>query len=87
MNRVLNVVYLSLSLFSSLPLSSFLSLSLSLRGGATPEQVGVALGFVAQLVHYLAKFLLIPLEYPIKPYGSRSSITDSVHEEGSVERE
>jgi hypothetical protein len=50
------------------------------------EQVGVALGFAAHLVVILAKYLHIPLRYPIIPMSSRSVIFDAItqfrHAEG-----
>ncbi len=60
---------------------SFLSFSL----GTPADQTAVALGFAAHLVHLLGKFLLIPLQFPIKPVGSRSLIYDHFHEEQNLD--
>ena len=54
-------------------------------GSASPEQAAVALGFVAHLVHLLAHFLIVPLQYPIRPNGSRSIIIDDVHDDQSLD--
>jgi len=40
--------------------------------------LSVSLGYVAQLVHMMAKFLELPLRYPIRVMGSRSSVFDIV---------
>ena len=40
--------------------------------------LSVSLGYVAQLAHMMAKFLELPLRYPINPMGSRSSLFDLV---------
>ena len=40
--------------------------------------LSVSLGYVAQLVYMMAKFLELPLRYPIKAMGSRSSVFDPV---------
>lgn len=53
--------------------------------GTPAEQTAVALGFVAHLVHLLGKFLLVPLQFPIKPVGSRSLIYDHFHEEQNLD--
>ncbi|CAI7994487.1 UV radiation resistance-associated protein [Geodia barretti] len=49
------------------------------------EQLGVALGYVAHLVHHLGKILFIPLLYPIRPQGSKSVILDLVSEETLID--
>ncbi len=54
-------------------------------GGAQPEQIGVALGFVTHLVYLLAQFLLVPLQYSLRPHGSKSLVTDNLHEEQTIE--
>lgn len=40
--------------------------------------LSVSLGYVAQLVQMMAKFLELPLRYPVNPMGSRSSMFDLV---------
>ena len=76
----METLFLKVTQFSS---SKHHSLSLSL--GTPSEQTAVALGFVAHLVHLLGKFLLIPLQFPIKPVGSRSLIYDHFHEEQNLD--
>lgn len=49
------------------------------------DQLGVALGYVAQLVYQLGKILLIPLQYPIKPHGSKSFICDFISDEALID--
>ena len=49
------------------------------------EQLGVALGYVAHLIHHLGKILFIPLLYPIRPQGSKSVILDLVSEETLID--
>ncbi|GMM50870.1 hypothetical protein DASB73_018280 [Starmerella bacillaris] len=43
-----------------------------------PVQVGAALGFVAQMVVCLSRYLDVPLTYPITLCGSQSYITDNI---------
>ena len=45
------------------------------------EQLGVALGYTAHLVEQLGKVLLVPLPYPLKPNGSRSTVFDHITDE------
>ena len=45
------------------------------------EQYGVALGYTAHLVSLLGQVLQVPLQYPIKPCGSKSTISDHISEE------
>ena len=40
--------------------------------------LAVAIGYVAHLVYMMAKFMELPLRYPIRPMGSRSTIVDLV---------
>ena len=49
------------------------------------EQLGVALGYVAHLIHHLGKILFLPLLYPIRPQGSKSVILDLVSEETLID--
>ena len=42
------------------------------------DQLGIALGYVAQLVHHIASTLSVPLQYPIHLNGSKSSIYDYI---------
>ena len=49
------------------------------------DQFGVALGFAAHLVNHLSEVLLVPLQYPIKPSGSRSLISDHISEEAIID--
>lgn len=46
--------------------------------GEDDEMLSVALGNVCHLVHMIAKFLELPLRYPIRGLGSRSSVVDFV---------
>ncbi|KAI8979721.1 UV radiation resistance protein and autophagy-related subunit 14-domain-containing protein [Mycotypha africana] len=55
-----------------------LNLPNSVFDGQDEERIATALGFTAHLVSMLAYYLEIPLRYPIKPMGSRASITDPV---------
>lgn len=49
------------------------------------DHLGVALGYVAHLVHQLSRVLLIPLQYQVKPYGSRSHICDHISDEALID--
>ena len=49
------------------------------------DQVGVALGYTSHLVEQLAKVLLVPLPYPLKPNGSRSTIFDHISDKSLTE--
>ena len=49
------------------------------------EQLGVALGYVSGLVYHLSRVLLVPLQYPIKPNGSRSYICDCISDETLID--
>lgn len=46
--------------------------------GEDDTMLSVSLGYAAQLVYMMAKFLELPLRYPICPMGSRSSVFDVV---------
>lgn len=46
--------------------------------GEDDEMLSVALGNVCHLVHMIAKFSELPLRYPIRGLGSRSSVVDFV---------
>lgn len=39
--------------------------------------LSVGLGYVAHVLYILAQFLNVPLRYPINPYGSQATITDT----------
>ncbi|XP_068211269.1 UV radiation resistance-associated gene protein [Palaemon carinicauda] len=39
--------------------------------------LSVGLGYVAHILYILAQFLNVPLRYPINPYGSQATITDT----------
>ena len=67
------------------PFPHLLCLSPLLQALVQLEQTAVVLGFVAHLVHLLGKFLIIPLQFPIKPVGSRSLIYDHFHEEQNLD--
>ncbi|KAK7017528.1 hypothetical protein SK128_010348 [Halocaridina rubra] len=43
----------------------------------TDTALSVGLGYVAHILYILAQFLNVPLRYPISPYGSQATITDS----------
>lgn len=45
-----------------------------------PDQLGVALGYTAHLVEQLAKVLVVPLPYPLKFNGSKSTVFDHISE-------
>ena len=49
------------------------------------DHLGVALGYVAHLIHQLSRVLLIPLQYQVKPYGSRSYICDHISDEALID--
>ena len=49
------------------------------------DQFGVALGYTAHLVSHISRILFIPLQYPIKPNGSRSTISDHISEEAIID--
>lgn len=49
------------------------------------EHFGVALGFAAHLVSHLSKIMLVPLQYPVKPNSSRSTISDHISEEEVID--
>ena len=59
--------------------------NLSTSGRADQEQIGVALGFVAHLVFLLARFLMVPLQYILRPNGSRSIVSDNFHEDQGLD--
>jgi len=46
--------------------------------GEDESMLAVAVGSVSHLVYMMAKFLELPLRYPINPMGSRSSVVDYV---------
>lgn len=41
------------------------------------EALSVGLGYVSHILYILAQFLHVPLRYPITPYGSQATITDT----------
>lgn len=45
----------------------------------------MALGYVAHLVRHLAQILLVPLQYEIRPHGSRSHICDYISDEAIID--
>lgn len=45
---------------------------------STEDSLSAALGYVAQLTHALQFYLSVPLPYPLRPFGSRSSIRDDI---------
>jgi hypothetical protein len=49
------------------------------------EHFGVALGFAAHLVSHLSQILLVPLQYPVKPNSSRSTISDHISDEALID--
>ena len=59
--------------------------NLSTSGRTDQEQIGVALGFVAHLVFLLARFLMVPLQYILRPNGSRSIVSDNFHEDQGLD--
>lgn len=44
---------------------------------STDVTLSVGLGYVAHILYILAQFLHVPLRYPVKPYGSQATITDT----------
>ena len=66
-------------LVTTLPLE-FVALEPSIQ-----DQLGVALGYVAQLVHHLASTLSVPLQYPLHLNGSKSSIYDYISDISAVQ--
>lgn len=46
--------------------------------GADEESVAAALGSVCHCVSLLARYLAVPLRYPMRPVGSRSLVTDAI---------
>ncbi len=42
------------------------------------EEIATALGYVCHLVFMIAKYLELPLRYPLKPMCSRSSVTNPI---------
>ncbi|KAI9362074.1 UV radiation resistance protein and autophagy-related subunit 14-domain-containing protein [Zopfochytrium polystomum] len=46
--------------------------------GSDDERISTALGFVAHLVSIMARYLEVPLRYPLNPMSSRSTILDRV---------
>ena len=46
--------------------------------GEDETMLAVAVGNVGHLVYMMAKFSELPLRYPIRPMGSRSSVMDLV---------
>ncbi|KAM7183001.1 UV radiation resistance associated protein [Rhypophila sp. PSN 637] len=51
------------------------------------DSLSAALGHVALLTHSLHFYLAVPLPYPIKPFGSRSSIRDDISQLADPQRE
>ena len=54
--------------------------------GEADEMLSVALGNTCHLVTMMAKFMELPLRYPMRPMGSRSAILDLVKDK-LVDRE
>ena len=46
--------------------------------GEDESMLAVAVGNVCHLVYMMAKFLELPLRYPLYPMGSRSTVVDYV---------
>ncbi|KAM7194636.1 UV radiation resistance protein and autophagy-related subunit 14 domain containing protein [Naviculisporaceae sp. PSN 640] len=54
---------------------------------SSEDVLSAALGHVAQLTNSLQYYLSVPLPYPIKPFGSRSSICDHISQLADPQRE
>ncbi|KAK3986047.1 UV radiation resistance protein and autophagy-related subunit 14-domain-containing protein [Cladorrhinum sp. PSN332] len=50
----------------------------TLRAPSGEDALSAALGYVAQLADALQYYLSVPLPYPIRPFGSRSTIRDEI---------
>ncbi|GAB1309880.1 Autophagy-related protein 14 [Madurella fahalii] len=73
---------------SSRKLSSSLSSSSSSPSLSVDEDtLSAALGHVAHLTDALQYYLAVPLPYPIRPFGSRSSIRDDISQLPDPQRE
>lgn len=59
----------------------------STLNSAGEDMLSGALGHVAQLTNSLQYYLGVPLPYPIKPFGSRSSIRDDISQLSDPQRE
>ncbi|KAL2132999.1 hypothetical protein VTI74DRAFT_3037 [Chaetomium olivicolor] len=53
----------------------------------TEDALSAALGHVAHLTSHLQYYLSVPLPYPIRPFGSRSSIRDDISQLPDPQRE
>lgn len=91
---IVDMIYIHDYFFPTLPLLLFLFSSspsllwLPSLGHSEPssvDQLGVALGYVAHLVHQLSRVLLIPLQYQILPKGSRTYICDHISDEALID--
>lgn len=51
--------------------------------GCDEEQIATALGYVAHILHLAAKYLEVPLRYPMIPMCSRSMILDEISQQTS----
>lgn len=49
------------------------------------DQLGVGLGYVAQLVHHMASTLSAPLQYPLHLNGSKSAIYDYISDISAIQ--
>ncbi|KXX81039.1 UV radiation resistance associated protein [Madurella mycetomatis] len=67
--------------------SSRKSLSPSSSSSIDEDTLSAALGHVAQLTDALQYYLAVPLPYPIRPFGSRSSIRDDISQLPDPQRE
>lgn len=54
---------------------------------AGEDALSAALGYVAQLTDFLQYYLSVPLPYPIRTFGSRSSIRDDISQLPDPQRE
>ncbi|KAI1081845.1 putative UV radiation resistance protein [Whalleya microplaca] len=87
-------------IFAIAPVPSGAPLSFSICGLALPntdydptssssteDSLSAALGYVAQLTHALQFYLAVPLPYPLRPLGSRSSVRDDISMLPDAQRE
>ncbi|KAK4658308.1 hypothetical protein QC762_100180 [Podospora pseudocomata] len=59
----------------------------ALLKGTGSDTLSAALGYVAQLTDNLQCYLGVPLPYPIRPYGSRSTIRDEISQLPDTQRD
>eukprot|EP01127_Copromyxa_protea_P011520 TRINITY_DN2900_c1_g1_i1.p1 TRINITY_DN2900_c1_g1~~TRINITY_DN2900_c1_g1_i1.p1 ORF type:complete len:304 (-),score=61.04 TRINITY_DN2900_c1_g1_i1:21-932(-) len=50
--------------------------------GCDEDHIAIALGYVSHLLFMLAKYLDVPLRYPLNPRCSRSTLTDTITTKG-----